>query len=395
MVCLISGMVLSGCNTETLPVPPPPTLTRPTTSMTLSPDATSTTDQPSLTASNSNTVPSEFVISSNKAEVVFPDTITFSLSGNAPGDIHSINLVYGTDKHSLVSETNTIKPDFKPGKVVSAKWTWLMKKTGSLPPGAKIWWTWELTDEEGNTTSTPKESLIYSDTRFTWESIKSATMDIYWHDQDKAMIQELTNEVESKVARIQLNFVIPGERKPRIFIYRSSEELRGAVLHEQEWTGAMAFPDYNIVLTALNPDILEWAKMALPHEITHLIIGEAIFGPFGDIPTWLNEGLAQYAEGEMEDYLKQALDDAIQNKSLISLLSLVSNFPTNTAQAYLAYAESNSVVRYLLETYGWEKMNQLISIFKDGSTYDNALEKVYAFDTGMLEAKWKAAIGAQ
>ena len=52
------------------------------------------------------------------------------------------------------------------------------------------------------------------------------------------------------------------------------------MLFEQEWTGAVAYSDYNIILTAVSTGNLEWAKRALPHEVTHLIVKEAIFGPF-------------------------------------------------------------------------------------------------------------------
>jgi hypothetical protein len=387
--------VISGCSAETLPVPPPPTLTSPVASVANQSNNAIASVKPSLTPSSSKPATLEFIIESNKTDVVFPDTITFSLFGSGPANIQSINLIYGTDKHSLVTEANTVKPEFQVEKNISAKWTWLMRMTGSIPPGVNVWWAWELTDRTGKTTSIPKQSIIYSDSRFTWKSKKSSTMNIFWHDQDEAMIAELSNQMEDRLARIQLNVTIPSEREPRIFVYRDSNELRGAILNEQEWAGALAYPQYNIILTAVSPNILEWAKGALPHEITHLLIGEAIFGPFGDIPTWLNEGLAKYAEGDLDDSHKKVFNDAIQNKALISLRSLSSQFPSDSTQAALAYAESYSVVQFLLDTYGWEKMNQLIIIFKDGSTYDNALQKVYSCDMSILEAQWKSHIGTR
>ena len=210
---------------------------------------------------------------------------------------------------------------------------------------------------------TPQETLVYTDSRFTWQSAQMEKMDIYWHGQDEALIHEITGEVDTRLSRLELDVTIPEERKPRVFIYRSSDELKGAILYEQEWTGALAFLDYNIVLTALNPDILDWAKQALPHEITHLIVAEAVFGPFGDIPTWLNEGLAEYAGGEMPDYYEQTLKQAFRSGSLISVRSLTGGFPADPSLAYLAYAESLSLVEYLLDTWDWDKMNELLGFF--------------------------------
>ena len=123
-----------------------------------------------------------------------------------------------------------------------------------------------------------------------------------------------------------------------------------------------------------------------------MLVGEATFGPFGDIPNRLSEVLAQYAEGEIEEYQRQVLNRAIKEDRLISVRSLGSSFPTNPDRAGLAYAQSLSLVSYLLETYSWTEMRELLAVFKDGSTYDNALQKVYSFDTGQFEVQWLAYI---
>ena len=193
---------------------------------------------------------------------------------------------------------------------------------------------------------------------------------------------------------MKLEVSIPEERKPKVFVYPSAEELRSAVLFTQEWTGALAFPEYNIILIPVRSDNLEWAKRTLAHEITHLLVREATFGPFGDIPTWLNEGLAQYAEGEMEEYQREILNRAIKEDELISARSLGSGFPADPDQASLAYAQSNSLVLYLIDTYGWAKMRELLATFKEGSTYDKALQKVYSFNIEGLEERWRAHIRA-
>ena len=39
-------------------------------------------------------------------------------------------------------------------------------------------------------------------------------------------------------------------------------------------------------------------------------------------------------------------------------------------------------------------MRELLAVFKEGSTYDNALQKVYSFNIEGLEERWRAHIGA-
>jgi hypothetical protein len=287
-----------------------------------------------------------------------------------------------------------VEPEYATDVKISTSYVWEMKKTGSIPPGARVWWLWQITDEDKRTYVTPRQTMVFEDTRYQWQVEVAHDLDIYWHSLGTSLIKELTEGVESRLARVKLEVDIPEENKPQVFVYPDPEELRSAVLFTQEWTGALAFPDYNIILIPVSADSLEWAKRTLAHEITHLIAGEATFGPFGDIPTWLDEGLAQYAEGEMEKYHRQALDDAIKENNLLSVRSLGSSFPADPNRASLAYAQSLSLVSYLVDTYGWDKIRELIALFKEGSTYDDALQQVYTFNINGLEERWRAYVEA-
>jgi hypothetical protein len=403
LAAVILGSIV-GCSSDPPPTPPPPVITSPPlpskSSIIIIPStefnttASSAAPTPSITPTL-GAVKTDLNIIANQAVVSFPDKIAFSLKGTSSAKIKDIQLVLGTNKRSMTPETVTAKPDFKEGQAIDATWDWFMKKTGSIPPGATITWKWILTDSEGNKTTAPQQTTTYNDSRFNWNSKQLTNLDICWHDQSESMINELLMEVDSKLSIIQLGVNIPTDRRPKVFVYRSSQELRDAVLFEQQWTGAMAFLSYNIILTAVDSSIMNWAKNALPHEITHLIVEEAVFGPFGNLPTWINEGLASYAEGDMNSDRRKALDQGITNNQLISIRSLSGSFPTVSAQALLAYAESTSLIKFLISRGGWDKMRLLLATFKEGATQDNALLKTYSMDVAGLESYWKESIGVK
>jgi hypothetical protein len=398
----IAAAAFTGCNNGPLitPAAPPPPETMspekaaPVPSSTSVLSTTETLQQTPVQTSTPSAI-EEITVLSNNVTIRFPDEITFYVTAKSPAIIKSIDLKYGSDRRTLVPEVSTIRPEFSEDMEVTASWTWKMKKTGSLPPGVTIWWKWEITDAAGHTIETGKQSAVYTDTRFSWEVKEYPDFNIYWYNQSDTMINELLTGIQERLSRIKLDVQIPEERKPKVYIYTSSQELKDAVLFEQEWTGAMAFPYYNVILTAVNSSILDWAKDALPHEITHLLVAEFVFGPFGDIPTWLDEGLAEYSALRMPSYMQSALDTAKRNGTLISISSLSGSFPVNDAAATLAYAESSSIVTFLIEQYSWEKMRLLLATFKDGATNDNALMAVYSFDVSGLEAKWKSYIGVR
>jgi hypothetical protein len=84
-----------------------------------------------------------------------------------------------------------------------------------------------------------------------------------------------------------------------------------------------------------------------------------------------------------------SLKTAIANNGLISVRSLSSPFSAFPAESYLSYAQSFSIVEYLISTYGQGKMLELLTAFSQGSAYDGALEKVYSFDMDGLNTLWR------
>jgi hypothetical protein len=111
--------------------------------------------------------------------------------------------------------------------------------------------------------------------------------------------------------------------------------------------------------------------------------------PYNSLPNWLDEGLAMYNEGTLDPTFTTYLNKAIAEGSLISVQSLSSPFSAYAEEAYLSYAESYSLVEYLIAGYGQGKMLELLNTFREGSGYDDALQKVYGFDMDGLDSLWR------
>jgi len=166
------------------------------------------------------------------------------------------------------------------------------------------------------------------------------------------------------------------------------------MIFPMEWTGGAAFTEFGIIAIGISPSQVDWGRRALVHELTHLIVHQVIFSPYGKLPTWLDEGLAMYNEGELDPYLRPYLQKAISEDELISVRSLCSPFSAEPEKAYLSYAQSYSLVEYLLDNYGQAEMLNLLTLFKQGSTYDEALAKVYGFDIDGLDSRWREVLVA-
>jgi hypothetical protein len=156
----------------------------------------------------------------------------------------------------------------------------------------------------------------------------------------------------------------------------------------------MAYADHDIVIIGISQRDLEWGRTTIAHELTHVLVGHLTFSCLGDVPTWLNEGLAVYAEGDLEPSSRSQLDQAISDDQLLSVRSLSGGFSEVPSKAYLSYSQSYSIVKFLIETYGQDSMNSLLIALRDGNTIDEALLQVYGFDIDGLENAWREAVGA-
>lgn len=333
-----------------------------------------------------------FRILSSKAEANFPDYLTFSLLASGTFPITKVYLRYQILNDNPIKVFSEVWTVFIPGTSVETNWVWQMKKTGGLPPGTNISYWWVITDERGNRLETPPRSFIYFDTRYNWKWLESGNLLLFWASGDNNFAEQLVSSAAQSLDRLEQAAGIKLEKGVRIFIYPSSEDLRQAILYSTEWTGGIAFTDFSIVVIGISPSELAFGKRALAHELSHLVTRQVSFNFYGDLPIWLNEGLAMWNEGPMRPEMVQELERAIKLRSFPTLRTLSSPFPGDINEALLDYAVSQSVVTFLLDKYGAVKMVELLSVFKYGSGYDDALLKVYGVDMDQLFQLWRNSI---
>lgn len=333
----------------------------------------------------------EIHILSNTYETDFPDRITFGLVAESEGGIEEIILFY---KVKMEPVTNRAYPDFTPAERVEVEHEWDVRRY-YIPPGVEIEYYWRIKDGAGHELETEPVSFTYTDTRYDWRGLSSDKVILYWYRGDEEFGQALFAKALEAVERLSEETGVTVDRPVKIFVYGSHGDLLGALeVGAKEWTGGISFSEYGVILIGVSPGNLAWGKRAVAHELSHAILHRATENPFSDLPRWLDEGLAMRAEGELEPSYVNTLNRAIETNSLISVRSLSGTFPTDPGLAHLCYAESYSLVEFILDHYGQEAMRELISIFAEGAYYDDALKEALGVDTDGLEDEWRKAIGA-
>jgi hypothetical protein len=324
-------------------------------------------------------VAAQATFSNINAKLEFPDRISFSATIEANAEIERVVLEYGTNARSCAQVIAKAYPVITPASKLNVSWTWEMLQSGSEPPGTQIWYRWRAIDVTGKEHVSEQQELTWIDSKRRWQSKERGLVTLHWYAGNQDFADELLDSADEALQRLANDTKVVLSEPANIYIYANTDDMREAILYEPSWTGGLAFPPQHIVIIGIAPEQMEWGKRTVGHELTHILIGDLSFSCIGSVPTWLNEGIAMYAEGSLEPSYQQLLQNAINSNDLISLRSLNSNFSEQSNKAQLSYAQSYSIVNYLIQNYSQDQLLALFAALRDGQT---------------PEAEWRRSIGA-
>ena len=335
-------------------------------------------------------------ITNNEIIIEFPETATFRATFTDNVNITLVVLEYGNEQQTCGEVIAKAFPQFTPGKMVNAEWTWEMRQSGSLPPGARLWWRWHVIDANGKETVSETKTATWLDDVHAWKTMNNGDfLRLHWYEGDQIFAIDLAKAAYNGLQFNETQSGLKADAPIDVYVYASTDDLKDAILYEPSWTGGQAFPDQDIVILGISESDLDWGRDAMVHELTHVLVGHLTFSCIGDVPTWLNEGLAVYSEGKLDTPSQRQLEDATRDDTLLSVRSLSGSFSEVSDKAYLSYSQSYSITKFLIETYGQDRMTALLLALRDGTTIDDALVQTYGFNIEGLEAAWRQAIGAQ
>ena len=334
-------------------------------------------------------------ITRNEVLFNFPETATFQLSIQHPVDITSVVLEYGNEQQTCGEVIAKAFPQFSPGKNVDAEWTWEMVQSGSLPPGAQLWWRWRLTDANGDEIVTDTQTATWLDDIHSWQTVSGGQLNLHYYGIERAFAQEMLDAGLAGMERNKQDAGLTTDSPINLYVYPQYKDMKDAILYEPSWTGGLAFPEQNIVILGTSGGDGDWDKDTVVHELTHVVVGHFTFSCLGYPAHWLDEGLAVYSEGPLAAQFQAPLDQAIRDNNLLNLRILSGSFAEASDKADLSYGESYSIVKFLIDTYGQDKMTDLLVLYRDGITTDQALLQTYGFDIDGLEDAWRASVGAR
>jgi len=332
------------------------------------------------------------------AESQFPDGIKFSITARSSDEIEEIRVFIRKADQAGRSAYRSV--EFEPGTEVNGES--ILRSGGGgaeyFPPGTRIEYSFEIRDTAGGVHRTPDEEFIYADSRFDWLTVSSGLITVYYYGEYvEQRARTVLEAAEENMALMVPVLGIAPTDPLRIVAYNNYRHMSAALpfraqaVRELLQTQGMAFTDERVLLVhAFDATI----KGTVSHEFTHLLVAEAAGRAVSQVPAWLNEGLAEFGNIDPTDSYDAALRYGIFTRRLKPLWYLGA-FGGSPDDIIIAYGQGRSVVGFMIDKYGPEKMAELMQVVQQTLDIDLALSQVYGFDQYGLDTEWREAVGIE
>jgi hypothetical protein len=259
-----------------------------------------------------------------------------------------------------------------------------------------------------------------------WQELKGEHFIINFL-QDKKFATEVLDKAERYYRNIAFALGYPRyeefwlwEKRVKIYIYSDKKSYLSAS-GQPEWSEGMADYTNKSISTIAGSGM--FLDSVLPHEIAHLIFRDFV-GFKGEVPLWLDEGVAQWAENRDERRMAELIKEFYREDKFLSMndmmklnmrilkekdgvvirpararaggMTTLILSTENLVNTY--YIEAVSIITFLVEKYGSDKFASFCRELRDGKTTENALKSAYPDyirSISELEDRWRRYLEEQ
>jgi len=229
--------------------------------------------------------------------------------------------------------------------------------------------------------------------KFDWHILKTVHFDIYFYPEMEEIAEMGATFAEESYRHLENQFNHNTNRRiPLIFYANHNHFQQTNILPYLIPEGVGGFFEFikGRVVVPFNGSVNNFKKI-IRHELIHVfthskiqrILKDHKIMTYPEVPLWFIEGLAEYwsegwsSEGEM------FIRDAVLNGYIVPTKQMYRIYGS-----YLMYKEGQSILKYISETYGEEKILQLIeNVWKDGE-FSNILKLTIGLDYKEFDEKW-------
>ena len=287
--------------------------------------------------------------------------------------------------------------DLDPGTSVKAELFWRTAYTASyMPPGVIIVYSFAIRDAEGGVHETEPEEFIYLPTAFEWDEITKGPVTVAFHGPVQSRAETILDTILETIEKMEPAMGIEIVDPIRVTVFNNQVEMieaqqrRSGATTRQTATLGQASTEEGVLIMIADRNSIGTAS----HEVMHILVHRAGDSPFRNVPSWLDEGLAEYGNIDVGYEYDIALEFAVETGILLPFMYMATP-PSEPEQLIIFYGQGKSIARLMIQRWGEAKMAELLAHHKQSGNIEKAIEDVYGIALIELENLWRGLIDAE
>lgn len=234
----------------------------------------------------------------------------------------------------------------------------------------------------------------------SWETLELPHFFIHYEAIDNRVVQALAAQADSIYQTITEDVGYTPYKKTFVYLCPTPECFRQkqpTSVKLPDWAVGVAYPSFNriVMRSALTAKEKGYTRGNLKpveifkHEFAHIVLEQAL-AKRGGAPRWLSEGFSMYHAKQWMLSGQRTIEEVTLRDDFIPLTLLTAAFPSNEEAARIAYAQSFSLVAFMLNEYGKPVFHKFIKNLREGMDTNAALYYSTGRNLTQLEREWQA-----
>lgn len=222
----------------------------------------------------------------------------------------------------------------------------------------------------------------------TFEKLSASSFDIRYNEGvPRSTSYDIQTALINARREVGTDFKVWPRHKLLVIVY-DAQQFRQLRQNTPDWVAGQFDGKIRVPLPSGDLD-LATVQRTLVHEYTHALIYEITQGR---VPTWFNEGLAEYEAWKPQQAPWPFLRQAAAAGRLLPWAQLSGYFSSaqSPETVALAYEQSHSIVQYLAQRHGFWRVRRLLDAVAKGSSLDDALFAELRLKPARIEQQWLA-----
>lgn len=230
---------------------------------------------------------------------------------------------------------------------------------------------------------------------FDWSYIQTLNFDVYYYD-DVEIAKYVADKLEESHKHISKHIQWKLQNRLSVIIYNSHSDFQQTnvvQVYMREGIGGVTEAYKNRIVIPFEGSYKNFDRV-ITHELVHGFLNDMMYGKNAavkmlknrvDLPNYMNEGLAEYlAEG-------WSTEDDMYMRDLI----LQGTLPTVPQLSRIPYHGGQSFWNYIVDTYGKQKISELLHSIRKHKKSTKAIKEVFDMDFDDLTREWRKYVKKQ